>query len=191
MKYAITSVGGSVEILAADVFKAVPIRMVNYANVYKAGTPVTLGGAAALDGTNAVGILLFDVDTAVNPNGTMVVEGIIDYKKIVANASVTATAATLHTAIPAIFFRENTGVNATISLNKTELAITGTGSATATISNAAGTVTAESSKTSVATASVSGTTLTVTGVANGEAVITVTDANGYTASLTATVSGNV
>lgn len=110
MKYNSTSVGGNVEILAADDFKAVPITLAESNTPYMAGTPLTIGGEAALDGTNAVGILLYDADASVNPNAAMVVEGIVDYKKIVAHASVTATAATLHTAIPAIFFRENIGV---------------------------------------------------------------------------------
>ena len=111
MKYNSTSVGGNVEILAADDFKAVPITLAASSNPYKAGTPLTAAGAATLAGTNAVGVLLYDADSSVNPNAAMVVEGIVDYKKIKAYAGVTATAAALHTAIPAIFFRENIGVN--------------------------------------------------------------------------------
>lgn len=185
-----TSIGGTVEILAADEFTAVPILMQNSANVYKAGTPVTSAGAAALDGTNAVGILLYDVDTSKNPNAAMVVAGVIDYAKIVANASVTATASTLHTAIPAIFFRENIGVNATIKSNKSTLTVVKNATGTATITNAVGTVTVKSSDSDVATASYSSGTLTVSGVAAGDATITLTDAIGFTVSIAVTVTAS-
>lgn len=191
MEIKTVTLDGSVEILASVNYQAIPIRLQNSANVYKAGTPVTADGAAALDGTNAVGILLYDVDTKVNPNGAAVVIGIVDYNKIVANASVTASAATLHSAIPAVYFRDNIEIQVPLSLEDNELTVAVSASETTTILNAVGTVTAESSATGKATASVSGTTLTVTGVAEGSAIITVTDANGNAASVNVTVTAAV
>lgn len=116
MKFQDTSIGSGVEILATDEFTAIPIKVATPSGegaspIVKAGTPLTAAGAAALNGTNAVGILLYDVDTTANPNAAMVVAGVIDYQKIVSHAEVTATAATLHTAIPAIVFRTDIGVN--------------------------------------------------------------------------------
>lgn len=193
MKVDASNFGGGIEILASDDFQAIPIQLqiVSNPSVVKAGTPLTADGAVALDGTNAVGLLLNDVDTAVNPNGALLVDGIVDYAKAKANAGITASAATLDSAIKGIYFRTNIGVNATISLSKTSLAVTGTGTDTATISNAVGTVTAVSSDTDVATAAVSGTTLTVTGVAAGTAVITLTDGYGNSTTATAVVTAAV
>ena len=188
MEIKTVTLDGSVEILASVDYQAIPIRLQNSANVYKAGTPVTADGAAALDGTNAVGILLYDVDTAVNPNGAAVVIGIVDYNKIVANASVTASASTLHSAIPAVYFRDNIEIQVPMSLEDDELTVAALASETTTILNGVGTVTAESSDTSKATAAVSGTTLTVTGVAAGTATVTVTDVNGNTAAVVVTVT---
>lgn len=107
MKFDEKTIAGGVEILAADDFKAVPITLAATTGTIYAGTPLNASGEDVLAGTSAVGILLYDAEPAKNPNVAMVVEGVIDYNKIVAHASVTATAAALHTLIPAIYFRED------------------------------------------------------------------------------------
>ncbi|MGN0595394.1 MAG: hypothetical protein ACI4I6_09555 [Hominimerdicola sp.] len=107
MKVSNTSYGDEIEILASNDYQAIPIKVSEIDTVVKAGTPLTKAGLKALDGANAVGILLHSVDTSLNPNGALVVEGVIDYKKIKEYAGVTATAADLHDAIPAIYFRED------------------------------------------------------------------------------------
>ena len=113
MKYTETSIGGSIEILASKDFQAIPAKVVaaNGAGttVVKAGTPINADGAATT-GSGAVGILLYDVDTAENPNGALVVQGIINATKAQAHSGVTYVSA-LYAALPGIVFRTNIGVN--------------------------------------------------------------------------------
>lgn len=109
----VTTVAGGVEILASKDFQAIPIKVTvatdATSTVVKAGAPVTAAGASTT-GANAVGILLYDVDTAVNPNGAAVVQGIIDATKAQAHSGVTYTSA-LYSALPGVVFRTNIGVN--------------------------------------------------------------------------------
>ena len=111
MKFTNTSVGGTVEILASKDYQAIPIKVATPGSgtVVKAGTPLTSAGASTT-GSSAVGILLYDVDTAENPNGAIVVQGIIDSTKAQAHSGVTYVSA-LYTALPGIVFRTNIGVN--------------------------------------------------------------------------------
>lgn len=106
-----TPVTGTVEILASKDFQAIPIVVAAPAEgtIVKAGTPLTAAGASTT-GSGAVGILLYDVDTAANPNGAAVVIGIIDKKKAQEHSGVTYAAA-LATALPAVILRDNIGVN--------------------------------------------------------------------------------
>lgn len=114
MKYADISVGGTIEILASKDFQAIPVKVATPSGegagtVVKAGTPLTSAGASTT-GSGAVGILLYDVDTAANPNGAAVVQGIINATKAQAHSGVTYAAA-LSTALPGIVLRTNIGVN--------------------------------------------------------------------------------
>lgn len=111
----VTTVAGTVEILASKDFQAIPIKVATPSGegvtttVVKAGTPLTSAGASTT-GSGAVGILLYDVDTAINPNGAAVVQGIINSTKAQAHSGVTYAAA-LATALPGIVLRTNIGVN--------------------------------------------------------------------------------
>lgn len=107
----VTTVAGGVEILASKDFQAIPIKVATpeTGTVVKAGTPLTSAGASTT-GSGAVGILLYDVDTAVNPNGAAVVQGIIDKTKAQSHSGVTYAAA-LATALPGVVLRDNIGVN--------------------------------------------------------------------------------
>ena len=113
MKFETTAIGGSVEILASKDFQAIPAKIVSAAGasttVVKAGTPITAAGASTT-GSGAVGVLLYDVDTAANPNGALMVQGIIDATKAQAHSGVTYVSA-LYAALPGIVFRTNIGVN--------------------------------------------------------------------------------
>jgi len=112
MKFKTTEIGGSVEILASKEYQSVPavIAAPNGGNsVVKAGTPITAAGESTT-GAGAVGILLYDVDTAANPNGALVVQGIIDATKAQAHSGVTYVSA-LYSALPGVIFRTNIGVN--------------------------------------------------------------------------------
>ncbi len=109
MKMKTTAIGGTVEILAADVFTALPFEVTESALV-KAGTPMKADGkkVAATPFTGAIGVLLYDVDPTVNPNGALLVKGVVDKKKIKAHANVDLDD-TL--AVPGIVVRDNIGVN--------------------------------------------------------------------------------
>lgn len=109
----ITTVAGSVEILASKDFQAIPVKVTvatdAESTVVKAGAPITAQGASTT-GAGAIGVLLYDVDTAINPNGAAVVQGIIDATKAQAHSGVSYTDA-LYSALPGIVFRTNIGVN--------------------------------------------------------------------------------
>lgn len=111
MKFETTTMAGGVEILASKDFQAIPVKVAapQTGTVVKAGTPLTDAGESTT-GSGAVGVLLYDVDTAVNPNGAAVVQGIIDATKAQAHSGVTYVSA-LYSALPGIVFRTNIGVN--------------------------------------------------------------------------------
>lgn len=101
------SVGMTPEILASNDYQAVPIK-IDEEGVVKAGTPITNAGKKVAAGTDAIGILLYDVDPTENPNGAVVVDGIINYEKCKANADadLTASAEELAKAMPHLVFRD-------------------------------------------------------------------------------------
>lgn len=109
MNYSKTSYGGTVEILASQDYQAIPIKVATPGSgtVVKAGTPLTSAGESTT-GSGAVGILLYDVDTAKNPNAAIVVQGIIDATKAQAHSKVSYVDA-LYSALPGIVFRTNIG----------------------------------------------------------------------------------
>lgn len=113
MIYATKNLNDSVEILIGltDMHTLSPLKVATPGSgtVVKAGTPLTAAGASTT-GANAIGILLWDVDTAVNPNGTVIQSGPIDSAKAQAHSGVTYASA-LYSALPAVIFRTNVGVN--------------------------------------------------------------------------------
>lgn len=115
MKFSTESVGGTVEILVGltDMHTLTPITVAAPDGddpVVKAGTPLKEDGTSTT-GADAFGVLLYDVDTDANPNGTVVQSGPIDATKAQAHSGVTYAAA-LYEALPAVTFRTNIGVNA-------------------------------------------------------------------------------
>ena len=111
MKFNQTSVGGGVEILASKDFQAIPVKVATpgEGTVVKAGTPLTDAGVSTT-GSGAIGVLLYDVDTAENPNGAAVVQGIIN-AKVAQDHSGVSYASALYEALPGVIFRTNIGVN--------------------------------------------------------------------------------
>lgn len=111
MKFNQTSVGGGIEILASKDYQAIPVKVATPGSgtVVKAGTPLTAEGASTT-GSGAIGVLLYDVDTAENPNGAAVVQGIIDATLAQSHSGVSYVSA-LYSALPGIIFRTNIGVN--------------------------------------------------------------------------------
>ena len=106
-----TTIAGGVEILASKDFQAIPVTVATPGSgtVVKAGTPLTAAGESTT-GSGAIGVLLYDVDTAVNPNGAAVVHGIIDATKAQSHSGVSYASA-LYSALPGVIFRTNIGVN--------------------------------------------------------------------------------
>ena len=109
MKFSTTSIAGDIEILAAKDFDALPITVAHPSGVpgiVKAGTPLTSAGVSTT-GSGAVGILLYDVDTRENPNGSVVVRGIIDAVKAQNHCSVSYNTSNLKSALPGVILRDN------------------------------------------------------------------------------------
>lgn len=114
MKYTTTPVSAPEStILAADTYVAIPFT-VTESGVVKAGYPMAKTGkkASATTGvsdaavTDAIGILLHTVDPSVNPNGALLIQGVVDQKKAKASSGFSFTAddvAALHKAVPAVF----------------------------------------------------------------------------------------
>ena len=111
MQFSETSVASTFTILASNDYQAIPIKVATPGSgtVVKAGTPLTAAGASTT-ASGAIGILLYDVDTAKNPNGALLVDGIIDSTKAQAHSGVTYGDG-LPAAVPKITFRTNIGVN--------------------------------------------------------------------------------
>ena len=111
MTYSNTSVSGGVEILTSKEFQAIPAKLATpgEGTVVKAGTPINASGESTT-GSGAIGVLLYDVDTAENPNGALVVQGIID-AVVAQDHSGVSYASALYSALPGVVFRTNIGVN--------------------------------------------------------------------------------
>ena len=109
MKFSKTSVGGTVEILAADQFTAIPI-CITESTAVPAGMPMTAAGkkVVATSYATAVGMLLYDVDPTENPNGALLDQGVVDKKKVESHASITLDDTF---AVPGIIVRDNISVN--------------------------------------------------------------------------------
>jgi len=109
MNFAKTTYGGTVEILASNDYQAIPVKVAapGSGTVVKAGTPLTADGESTT-GSGAIGILLYDVEPAKNPNAAAVVQGIIDSTKAQEHSGVTYVSA-LYEALPGIVFRTNIG----------------------------------------------------------------------------------
>lgn len=113
MIYSETVVAGDVEILASKDYQAIPVKVAvttdAASTVVKAGTPIGPTGLSTT-GSGAIGILLYDVDTAENPNAAVVVQGILDSTKAQSHCGITYADA-LASALPGIVFRTNIGTN--------------------------------------------------------------------------------
>lgn len=110
MKIKETKSGKMFTILATNNYNAIPIK-VGGTSLVKAGTPLTASGTAPSNGVaGAVGVLLYDVDPTVNPNGAIVVQGVIDGVKAMAHSGINIT--TLGTVVSGLVIRTDTETNA-------------------------------------------------------------------------------
>ena len=99
MKFKKTDVAGAVEILASNDFTAIPFTTTT---AKKAGEKLTVD--------SRVGVVLYDVDPDENPNGSLLVAGVIDAVKAKEHSGTDLTA---ESDLPdTIILRTNTGVNA-------------------------------------------------------------------------------
>ena len=99
MKFKKTDVAGAVEILASNDFTAIPFTTTT---AKKAGEKLTVD--------SRVGVVLYDVDPDENPNGSLLVAGVIDAVKAKAHSVIDLAA---ESDLPdTIILRTNTGVNA-------------------------------------------------------------------------------
>lgn len=103
------TIDGTVEILASNDYQAFPVTVAGTA-IVKAGMPIKDDGTSVPAGTGADGILLYDVDPKVNPNGAAIYIGAVDWDKCQDHSGATATAQTMRGVLPAIKFRTNCGV---------------------------------------------------------------------------------
>lgn len=111
MKYKVTSYTGIPEFLASDDYQAIPAHITETGPVL-AGTPIGADGKKTTNGaTGAVGILLYDVNPADNPNCALLVDAIVNLTKMNAHSGLSLTAAAVQAALPKITCRENIGVN--------------------------------------------------------------------------------
>lgn len=101
MKFKKTDVAGAVEILASNDFTAIPFTTTT---AKKAGEVLTVD--------KSTGVVLYDVDPDENPNGSLVVAGVIDATKAKAHSGVDLTNLEDATLPATIILRTNTGVNA-------------------------------------------------------------------------------
>lgn len=117
MKYTNTPVSAPEStILAADTYVAIPFT-VKETNAVSAGYPMAKTGlkAAATSATDAatdaIGILLHTVDPAVNPNGALLIQGVIDVDKAKLSGFTYSAndIAALKKAVPAVFCRTDVG----------------------------------------------------------------------------------
>ena len=110
MHFDVKSINGTIEILASNDYQAVPLKIDDAAEV-KAGMPIKNDGTKAEDGNGAIGILLYDVDPARNPNGAVVVDGIINWAKCKASVgeSLSIEAEAISKLLPNITFRDADG----------------------------------------------------------------------------------
>lgn len=119
MKYTNTPVSAPEStILAADTYVAIPFT-VNETNAVPAGYPMaktglkaTTTGTSATDAaTDAIGILLHTVDPAVNHNGALLIQGVIDVDKAKLSGFTYSAndIAALKKAVPAVFCRTDVG----------------------------------------------------------------------------------
>ena len=109
MKFTRNTVNGINDtILASNDYTAIPFTVTETAAV-NAGYPMTKAGKKATSAT-ADGILLYDVDPDENPNGSLLVAGVIDAVKAKAHSGTDLAA---ESDLPdTIILRTNTGVNA-------------------------------------------------------------------------------
>lgn len=120
MKYTNTPVSAPEStILAADTYVAIPFT-VKETNAVPAGYPMaktglkataTTGTGVADAATDAIGILLHTVDPAVNPNGALLIQGVIDVDKAKLSGFTYSAndIAALKKAVPAVFCRIDVG----------------------------------------------------------------------------------
>lgn len=120
-----------VEFLASKDFQSVP-AVISADALVKAGTPITASGTVASDESETYGLLMYDVDPAVNPNGALLVRGIVNAVMAREYSGATLNKAAIEAAVPGLRLREDAPLRYTNAFPKPEidedtLPIVGTG----------------------------------------------------------------
>lgn len=122
---------GRCEFLASKDFNSVPCTIAG-TDIVKAGSPITSAGAVASTESQAVGLLMYDVDPTVDPNGALLVQGVVNARMARQYSGCPLVKATIEGAVPGLYLREDAPVRYTASFRPPCIALTVESAASAT-----------------------------------------------------------
>lgn len=105
---------GRCEFLASKDFNSIPCTVSGDGTI-KAGSPITSAGALATTESQAVGLLMYDVTPAINPNGALLVQGVVNAVIARQYSGRPLVKATIEGAVPGLYLRENAPLRYTAS----------------------------------------------------------------------------
>ena len=114
---------GRCEFLASKDFNSVPCT-ISGSDVVKAGSPITSAGALATTESQAVGLLMYDVDPTKNPNGALLVQGVVNAVIARQYSGRPLVKSTIEGAVPGLYLRENAPTRYTASFRPPCIALT-------------------------------------------------------------------
>lgn len=130
---------GCCEFLASKDFNSVPCTVAG-SDIVKAGSPMTSAGAVATTESQTVGLLMYDVDPSKNPNGALLVQGVVNAVMARQISGCPLVKATIESACPGLYLRENAPKRYTASFRPPCIALSVTSAAGATAGKTALTV---------------------------------------------------
>lgn len=122
---------GRCEFLASKDFNSVPCTVAG-SDIVKAGSPMTSAGAVATTESQTVGLLMYDVDPSKNPNGALLVQGVVNAVMARQISGRPLVKSTIESACPGLYLRENAPKRYTASFRPPCIALTVSSSASAT-----------------------------------------------------------
>lgn len=122
---------GRCEFLASKDFNSVPCTIAG-TDIVKAGSPITSAGAVASTESQAVGLLMYDVDPTVDPNGALLVQGVVNARMARQYSGCPLVKDTIEGAVPGLYLREDAPLRYTASFRPPCIALTVESAASAT-----------------------------------------------------------
>ena len=122
---------GRCEFLASKDFNSIPCTVSGDGTI-KAGSPITSAGALATTESQAVGLLMYDVTPAINPNGALLVQGVVNARIARQYSGRPLVKSTIEGAVPGLYLRENAPLRYTSTFRPPCIALTVSSSASAT-----------------------------------------------------------